>query len=78
MTITCSFDMGLTTIEWLYNGDVIEMTTGSQVNLTFSPVNDIIHKREYTCLVNTSHGIQEESITIQVQSRYTHVYELND
>ncbi len=67
VTITCSFDLKLTSIEWHYNNEIIMRTSASQLNLTFSPVNDTINNRQYTCRVVTSYGVQEENITIQVQ-----------
>ena len=67
VTITCSFDLESTSIEWVYGEEVVMMTTGSQLNLTFSPVNDTINNRVYTCRALTPYGMQEESITIEVQ-----------
>ena len=67
VTITCSFDLESTSIEWVYGEEVVTMTTGSQLNLTFSPVNDTINNRVYTCRAFTPYGMQEESITIEVQ-----------
>ena len=67
MTITCSFDLNLTSIEWLYNDEVITSSVASQLDLTFSPVNDTINNRQYTCRVTTPYGDQEEDITIRVQ-----------
>lgn len=69
VTITCSFDLDLTSIEWLYNSEVIVKTTASQLNLTFSPVNDTINNRQYTCRVITLYGMQEETLTVQVQGK---------
>lgn len=69
MTITCSFDLNLVSIEWLYNNVVILRTTAPQLNLTFSPVNDSIHNRQFTCRAVTFYGVQEENITIQVQGK---------
>ena len=66
-TITCSFDLELTSIEWIYNGDVISLSSSSQLPLFFSPVNDSVHDRQYTCRAITEHGRQEKNITIFVQ-----------
>ncbi len=67
--ITCSFDLNLTSMEWLYDNTVIMRTTAPQLDLTFSLVNDSIHNRQYTCRVVTSYGTQEETITLRVQGR---------
>ena len=70
VTITCSFDLSLTSIMWLYDDVVAMSSSDSQLNLTFSPVNDTIHNRQYTCRVTTPYGEQEENITISVQGTY--------
>ena len=66
-TIECSFDLNSTSIEWLYNNEVIMSTEDAQLNLTFSPVHDTVHNRQYTCRVSTSYGVQERNITIRVE-----------
>ena len=72
-TITCSFDLDLTSIEWLYSGAIVARTTAPQLSLTFNPVNDTINNRQYTCRVATSYGTQEETIAIGVQGSMTEV-----
>ena len=67
VTITCSFDLNLTSIEWLYNNTVIMSTLTPQLNLTFNPVNESINNRQYTCRAVTLYGTQDKTITIQVQ-----------
>lgn len=67
VTFTCSFDLNLSSIEWYYDNMVIMRTAAAQLNLTFSPVNDSINNRQYTCRVVTSFGVQEENISIRVQ-----------
>ena len=65
--ISCSFDMDLTTVQWLYNGNVVATSTSHHVQLLFNPVNDTIHGREYRCRAMTPFGVQERSILIRVQ-----------
>lgn len=67
VAITCSFDLNVTSIEWVYNSEVVVSSTASQLDLTFSPVNDTVDNRVYTCRVTTPYGEQEENITIRVQ-----------
>lgn len=67
VTITCTFDMPLTSLEWLYNDKVVSSTVAPQLNLTFSPVNDTINNRQYICRAVTSYGVQEEDIIIEVK-----------
>jgi len=69
VTITCSYDLSLTSIEWLYNGITVMSTTDSQLNLTFSPVNETVNNRQYTCRVYSASGFQDDSIAINVQGK---------
>ena len=71
VTVTCSYNMAMTSIEWLHNDMIILSTTNSQLNLTFSPVNASINNQEYTCRVNAVYGIQERNVTISVQGMRT-------
>ena len=68
-SITCSSDLTVTSIEWIHNHQVVSYSTSSELQLTFSPVNDSIHGQEYTCRVTTSYGIQEETMQPFVQSK---------
>ena len=70
ITVTCSFDLSLTSMEWLCNNEVVMRTTAPQLTLTFSPVNDTINGKQYTCRVITSYGVQEENITLRVQGNH--------
>ena len=67
--IICSYDLTFTSIEWLYNNETIVNSTASQLDLSFNPVNDSIHGRQYTCRVTTPYGIQEKRLTIQIRGR---------
>ena len=69
-TITCSFDLELTYIEWIYNSEVIVNSSSSSIDLSFSPVNDSIHGRQYTCRVTTPYGVQQQNVTITVQGKH--------
>ena len=68
-TISCTFDLEFTTIEWIYNNKVIVTSSSPQLGLSFSPVNDSIHGRQYTCRVTTQFGIQEKNVTVLVQGK---------
>ena len=67
--MTCSSDLDVTSIEWLYNLQVVSSSTASELQLVFSPVNDSVHGQEYTCRVTSSYGIQEQTVQPFVQSK---------
>ena len=69
LTVTCSFDLDSTSIEWLYDNEVVLTTTSSLLPLSFGTVNDTVNNRQYTCRVVTPYGTQEETITIRVQGK---------
>ena len=64
-SLTCSSDLDVSSIEWLYGGQVVARSTSRQeLELEFNPVNDTIHGREYTCRVTSPYGSQEETVSI--------------
>ena len=72
-TIICTSDVTDTTsMEWQYNGEVVVNSAGQQANLTFDPVEDDIHNRQYTCRANASGVSFTSSITITVQGKTLH------
>ena len=73
-SMTCSSDLDVTSIEWLYNLQVVSSSTASELQLVFSPVNDSIHGQEYTCRVTSSYGIQEQTVQPFVQSKRFYRY----
>ena len=68
-SFTCSSDLTVSSIEWIYNHQVVSYSTSSELQLAFNPVNDSIHGQEYSCRVSTSYGIQEETVQPFVQSK---------
>lgn len=74
-SMTCSSDLDVTSVEWLYDLQVVSSSTAaSELQLVFSPVNDSIHGQEYTCRITYSYGIQEQTIQPFVQSKCLHRY----
>lgn len=73
-SMTCSSDLDVTSIEWLYNLQVVSSSTASELQLVFSPVNDSINGQEYTCRVTSSYGIQEQTVQPFVQSKRFYRY----
>lgn len=73
-SMTCSSDLDVTSIEWLYNLQVFSSSTASELQLVFSPVNDSINGQEYTCRVTSSYGIQEQTVQPFVQSKCFYRY----
>ena len=68
-SITCNTDLDIEYMEWLQNGQVVVSSTGYEVQLSFNPVNDTIHNKEYTCRATSPYGIQEESVSVITQSK---------
>ena len=68
-SISCATDLDVMLIEWLYNHNVVASSTEQQLDLIFSPVNDSVHNRDYSCRVTSPYGIQEDSIRITAQSK---------
>jgi len=67
VTLSCSFDLELVSLEWVHNNSIILSSAAPQINLTLSPVNDSIHNRQYSCRAVTSYGVQEQNVTILVK-----------
>ena len=72
-TITCSSDLDVVSIQWLYNGLVEASSLGAQADLVFSSVPESIHNREYVCRVNTATCSAESSTTISVEGTLINV-----
>ena len=68
-TISCFSDLNIQRVEWLLNSDMIISSNSLQADLTFSPVQEYLHNREYTCRAVTAYGTLARSITIVVQSK---------
>ena len=72
-TASCRSDTPATRIEWLStsNGEVIESALSTQeLDLVFSPVNDSIHNKVYTCRVTREGGmIATQYFTVNVDGK---------
>ena len=68
-SITCSSDLGVSSIEWLYNGQVIESAEGAEAFLVIELVSDTLHDREYTCRARARFGNEERTFRIQVEGQ---------
>ena len=69
-TISCISDLSIQSIQWVFNDDVVVTSNSQQVDLTFSPVFDYLHNREYSCRAVTAYGMLERRIIITVESKY--------
>ena len=69
VSIICSSDFGVQSIEWLHNGQIVSSTEGSEGELSIQPVTENDHSDQYTCRSNALFGVQEHNITIQVEGR---------
>ena len=70
MSITCSSDFGVRSIDWLRSGQVVSSTEGSLGELNIETVTENDHGSQYTCRTNAPFGVQEHNITIQVEGSY--------
>ena len=72
-TIVCRSDIASTEkIEWLRDGEIVIAVRGMirELNLTFTPVNDIIHGQVYTCRVTRNiTDIAEQNFTMNVEGK---------
>ena len=69
VSITCSSDFGVRSIDWLQNGQVISITEGSEGELSIEAVTENDHGSQYTCRATAPFGAQEHNITIQVEGK---------
>ena len=67
-TFTCTTDLPVTRLEWIFSFGTVVETTEQALDLIFNPVNDYLHEREYICRATSANGIQEVSITLDVTS----------
>ena len=67
LTVTCSSDFGVNSIDWLRDGQVVSTAVGSSGELTVTSVNENDHDSRYTCRATAPFGVQEHSISIRVE-----------
>ena len=70
VSITCSSDFGVSTINWLLDGQVVSTAVGSEGELSISEVSENDHDRMYTCRSTAPFGVQEHNITLQVEGMH--------
>ena len=70
MSITCTSDFGVSSVEWLRDRQVVSSAAGSEGVLSIAAVNENYHGSQYTCRTTASFGSQERIITIQVEGMY--------
>ena len=75
-TITCRSDTDTERMEWLRDDDVVValMLNTRQLDLTFSPVNDSVHGKVFTCRVTrnstaTNSGVVKQNFTMSVSGK---------
>jgi len=69
VSIMCSTDFDVTTIEWIRDGITVANSSNQSLSLLLDPVSADHHNTQYTCRVISPYGIQEETINITVQSK---------
>ena len=75
VSIVCSTDLDVTTIEWIIDGvsDIatnnatVDNSSSQSLTLVLDPVSNDHHNIQYTCRVTTPYGVQEETQNITVQ-----------
>ena len=75
VSIVCSTDLDVTTIEWIRDGvsDIatnnatVDNSSSQSLTLVLDPVSNDHHNIQYTCRVTTPYGVQEETQNITVQ-----------
>ena len=67
VSITCTSDFGVSSVEWLRDRQVVSSSTGSEGVLSIAAVNENYHGSQYTCRTTASFGTQERTINIQVE-----------
>ena len=66
-SITCLSDLGVNLIEWLHDNSVVQRTEGNQAELMVYNVSDSDHSKEFVCRSTARFGVQEKTVTIQVE-----------
>ena len=67
VSITCSSDFGVSSIDWRLGNQLVSTTPGSDGVLTIDAVDENDHGRQYTCRANAAFGIQERTVVINVE-----------
>ena len=75
VSIVCSTDLDVTTIEWITDGvsDIatnnatVDNSSSQSLTLVLDPVSNDHHNTQYTCRVTTPYGVLEETQNITVQ-----------
>ena len=70
VSISCFSDFGVTTIDWLLDGRVIHTAVASEGELSISEVTENHHDRMYTCRATAPFGVQEHTISLQVEGMH--------
>ena len=72
-TITCSTSLDISDIVWMDDMDTIVAINSEglqQLDLVFSPVNDSIHNRTYTCRITSIEDLViNETVVIRVRGK---------
>ena len=75
VTITCHSDTDTVKMEWIRDKDVIvaAMPNTRQLDLSFTPVNDSVHNKVFTCRVTINDvTVAEQNFTMRVTSEYNY------
>ena len=76
MSIVCSTDLDVMTIEWITDNTTVDNSSSQSLTLLLDPVSADHHNTQYTCRVTSPYGTQEETINVTVQSKFLILWHL--
>ena len=78
-SVVCASILRVSSIQWLFDDEIVkEDTSGLQeLDLTFSPVNDSIHNRQYICKVTADGTTYSYPITVMVEGAMLNLVDIH-
>ena len=67
MSITCSSDFGVSSIDWWRGNQLVSSSPGSEGVLSIDTVSENDHGSQYSCRANAPFGVQQHAIVINVE-----------
>ena len=66
-SFTCTSDLGVESISWFFDGQLLTSSSGSEGVLTLRSVTDSMHNSQYTCRAVATFGTQEHTVNVLVE-----------
>ena len=67
VSITCSSDFGVSSIDWWRGNQLLSSSPGSEGVLNIQAVGENDHGSQYNCRANAPFGVQQHAIVINVE-----------